>query len=97
MMKISQGRILSFLCFLLRSTIFLSCFSTVCYYIVTFIHEYMNNPEAVSLNYASAMTQTAFPAITICLGTQSCPPPIGTLDLQIYNETILHECGFPET
>ena len=94
MMKISQGRILSFLCFLLRSAIFLTCFGTVCYYIAGFIEEYLKNREAVSLNYASAMNQSAFPAITICLGTEACPPDG---DLQVYNETILRECGFPET
>ena len=85
--------ILSILCFLLRSAIFLTCFGTVCYYIAGFIEEYLKNREAVSLNYASAMNQTAFPAITICLGTEVCPPDG---DLQTYNETILRECGFPE-
>ena len=96
-MKNSQGSILSFLCFLLRSAIFLACFGTVCYYIAGFIEEYLKNLEAVSLNYGPSMNQTAFPAITICLGTESCPPPAGKLDLQAYNETILRECGFPET
>ena len=94
MMKNSLGSIPSFLCFLLRSAIFLTCFGTVCYYIATFIEEYLENPEAVSLNYGPSMNQTAFPAITICLGTESCPPDG---DLQAYNETILRECGFPET
>ena len=94
MMKISQRSILSFFCFLLRSAIFLTCFGCVSYYIVKFIEEYMQNPEAVSLSFDFIGDQSAFPAITICLGTESCPPDG---DLQAYNETILRECGFPET
>ena len=56
----------------------------------------MQNPEAVSLSFGYIGDQRAFPAISICLTTESCPPPPGILDLQAYNETILRECGFPE-
>ena len=89
MKTISQGSILSFLCFLLRSAIFLACFVIVIYYGVFFIEEYITKPQAVSLRIDYIGDQRAFPAITICLQKESA-------DLQGYNETILRACGFPE-
>jgi len=68
----------------------------VSYYVIFFIGQYIEYPQVVSMGYNYIGDQRAFPAISICLGTESCPPPSGILDLQAYNETILRECGFPE-
>ena len=94
MMTISQGNTLRFLCFLFRSVIFLNCLGIVSYYVIFFIDQYIHHPQVVSLSFGYIGDQRAFPAITICLGTEACPPDG---DLQAYNETILRECGFPET
>ena len=86
-MRIHIGSILSFVCLLLRGAIFLNCLAIVSYYVIYFMKQYIEYPQVVSMGYDFTIDQPAFPEIIICTRNYS----------EAYNETILRECGLPET